>query len=67
MKKWEKRMHKYSLQKKIFILSLFFMLIPLIAFTAFNIFTSVKKVEENYRSSLIFGMKKNRLCNGDDL
>ena len=43
------------------------MLIPLIAFTAFNIFTSVKKVEENYRSSLIFGMKKNRLCNGDDL
>lgn len=51
-------MHKYSLQKKIFILSLFFMLIPLIAFTTFNIFTSVKKVEENYRSNLIFGMKK---------
>lgn len=51
-------MVKYSLQKKIFILSLLLMLIPLVLFSGFNIFTSVKKVEENYRSSLIFGMKK---------
>lgn len=51
-------MVKYSLQKRIFALSLFFMLIPLILFSAFNISTSIKRVEENYRSSLIFGMKK---------
>lgn len=51
-------MAKYSLQKRIFALSLFFMLIPLILFSAFNISTSIKRVEENYRSSLIFGMKK---------
>jgi len=49
---------KYSLQKQIFGLSLFFMLIPLVLFSAFNISTSIRKVEENYRSSLIFGMKK---------
>ena len=51
-------MAKYSLQKQIFGLSLFFMLIPLVLFSAFNISTSIRKVEENYRSSLIFGMKK---------
>lgn len=51
-------MVKHSLQQKIFKSSLIFMLIPLVLFSVFNIFTSVKKVEENYRSSLIFGMKK---------
>ena len=51
-------MPKYSLQKRIFALSLFFMLIPLVLFTTFNIFTSIKKVEDNYKSSLVFGMKK---------
>lgn len=51
-------MAKYSMQKRIFALSLFFMLIPLVLFTTFNIFTSIRKVEDNYRSSLVFGMKK---------
>lgn len=51
-------MAKYTLQKRIFALSLFFMLIPLVLFSAFNISASIKRLEENYRSSLIFGMKK---------
>lgn len=51
-------MVKHSLQEKIFKSSLIFMLIPLVLFSVFNIFTSVKKVEENYRSGLILGMKK---------
>lgn len=51
-------MAKYSLQKKIFALSLLLMLIPLVLFTAFNIATATRKVEESFRSSLVFGMKK---------
>ncbi len=52
------KMGKYTLQKRIFALSLFFMLIPLVLFSEFNISTSIKRLEESYRSSLIFGMKK---------
>ena len=51
-------MVKNSLQKKIFVLALFLMFIPLVLFTVFNISTSIRSVEENYRTSQIFSMKK---------
>lgn len=51
-------MVKNSLQKKIFVLALLLMFIPLVLFTVFNINASIKSAEGNYKSTLIFGMKK---------